>query len=120
MFNLREDHATIKFKVTQRFKDVVKCKLIVRKWAIINGCNIRSRKRTSTQLKSRYEDGYNWRLYGSMMKNEKTFIITTLMDLHTCYRVKHNRQVKVNYFLFNFNGCLSFYSLLTENHFTMS
>ena len=35
VYNLREDHATIKFKVTQRFKDAAECKLAVRKWAFL-------------------------------------------------------------------------------------
>ena len=48
VYNPREDHVIIKFKVTQKLKDAAKCKLAVRKWEIINGYNIRWRKSTNT------------------------------------------------------------------------
>ena len=65
----------------------------MRKWAILNGYNIQWVKSTSTQLDARCQDGCMWRLYGSMLRHEKTFVNKTLVDVHTCYRVQHNRHV---------------------------
>ena len=53
VYDPRVDHATLKFKVMQRYKDDAECKLVVRKWVIINGYNIRWVKSDSKQLGSR-------------------------------------------------------------------
>ena len=47
VYDLRVELATFKFKEMQIFKDVAECKGTVRKWAIINGYNLRWVKSTS-------------------------------------------------------------------------
>ena len=100
MYDPRVDHVTFKLKVMQRFKDVVECKGDVRKWAIIPGYNLRWIKSSSKQLDDKCHKGCNWRLYGSMLRHENTFVIKTLTDVHICYMVQHNRQV-TNKFMAN-------------------
>ena len=93
MYGPRVNHTTLNPKVMQRYNDARECKLMVRKWAILNGYNIRWVKRTSRQLNARCQEGCKWRLYGSMLTHEKTLVIKTPTIVHTCYRVQHNRQV---------------------------
>ena len=80
-----------------RFKDVAESKSVVRKWEIIRGYNLHWIKSTSKQLDARCQEGCNWRLYGSMLSHEKTFVIKTLIDVHTCYKVQHNRLVTTEF-----------------------
>ena len=97
VYDPRVDHATIKLKVVQRFKDAAECKGVVRKWAITNGYNLCLINNTSKQLDVRCHEGCNWRLYVSMLRHEKTFVIKTLTDVHTCYRIQHNRHVNIEF-----------------------
>ena len=97
MYDPRVDDATFKFKVMLRFKDVVECKGFVRKWAIIHGYNLHWNKSSSKQLDARCQEGCNWRLYGNMQRHENTFVVKTLTDVHTCYRVQHNRHVTAEF-----------------------
>ena len=32
-----------------------------------------------------------------MLRHENTFVIKTLIDVHSCYRLQHNRQVTVEF-----------------------
>ena len=59
VYDPRVDHATFKFKVIQRFKDVAKCKGVVRMWAITNGYNLCLINNTSKQLDARCQEGCN-------------------------------------------------------------
>ena len=54
MYDLRVDHATFKFKVMQRFKDVAECQRAVRKWAIMHGYNLHWIRSSSKQLDARF------------------------------------------------------------------
>ena len=40
VYNTRTNYVILKFKVEQRFQDVVECKVVVRKWDIHNGYNV--------------------------------------------------------------------------------
>ena len=79
MYDPGVDYATFKFKVMQRFKDAVECKSAVRKWVIIHGYKLRWIKSSSKQLDAICQKGCNWRLYGSMLRHENTFVIKTLI-----------------------------------------
>ncbi|WOK93580.1 hypothetical protein Cni_G02280 [Canna indica] len=50
--------------------------------------------------------GCPWRIYGSLMQNETTFIIKTFVDEHKCCRSMKNRQATVewlvNYYMKSF------------------
>lgn len=75
-----------------KFIDSVQCRQAIQRYAMCKGYNVRILKSEMKKLFVRYELGCTWRLYGSLMQDEHTFLIKTLVKEHKCFRSLRNRQ----------------------------
>ncbi|XP_050211864.1 uncharacterized protein LOC126662022 [Mercurialis annua] len=57
----------------------------------MNGRNVKIVRRNYNKIEAVCHNGCRWRLYASLVKEEKTFAIRKLQPQHTCSRVTRNR-----------------------------
>ncbi|XP_039169472.1 uncharacterized protein LOC120293792 [Eucalyptus grandis] len=86
------DHNENMFSLGMRFESHEQFKNAVRKYAVINGFNIFWPRSQKKRMEAKCASGCGWRLYGSWVQAEKTFVIKRVGSLHSCNRSLTNRQ----------------------------
>ncbi|XP_056175387.1 uncharacterized protein LOC115675634 isoform X3 [Syzygium oleosum] len=75
-----------------RFASRAQFKKAVQLYAIMNGFDIGWKKSEETKMDGRCMNGCEWRVFASWMQSEKTFIIKTVGNEHTCPRSMRNKN----------------------------
>ncbi|XP_048141419.1 uncharacterized protein LOC115737020 [Rhodamnia argentea] len=86
------DHRELQFQLGMRFESHTQFKRAVRKYAIMNGYNIGWKKSEFKKMYAKCVSGCEWSLYGSWLNKEKTFVIKTIGEDHTCPRSMRNKS----------------------------
>lgn len=86
------DHDENMLNLGMRFESREQFKNAVKKYAVVNGFNISWQKSEEKRMIAKCVEGCGWRLYGSWIQNEKTFIIRGVGDPHSCNRSLTNKQ----------------------------
>ncbi|WOL13715.1 hypothetical protein Cni_G22493 [Canna indica] len=106
VFNPKCNKQVIKFELGMKFETPTQFKEAVQSYALHNGVNIKWIRSCNERMEAICVTGCPWRIYGSLMQNQTTFIIKTFVDEHKCCRSKKNRQATVewlaNYYMESF------------------
>ncbi|WOL20551.1 hypothetical protein Cni_G29356 [Canna indica] len=76
----------MKFESNSQFKEAVQS------YAVANDYNIRWTRTCAKKMEAKDISGCPWRIYGSLMKRELTFMIKRYNSEHKCSRSMRNRQ----------------------------